>query len=258
LNFGQGDAAASPHLVPALRYAALNGLRRARLKTTGTPLLEQGKLEELIGMGILLYEIEFLGTVKTHDKLASRYGAYKDACKAVKLIKNFKIKGHPIETPFLFLTIVVRPENIRELPEVTAAIIKLQPDRIIYRYAGDVSLSKSVSVIQSCIKQTLNERIWPVLSGFPFCVAQGLEYHCQEVYDRQGVGVFPEPCSQCTFNKICCGLKEGYTETFGCAEIQPIVWHRYSEVINRLSLMDSNLLNRLNDRESPYAGTNSQ
>jgi hypothetical protein len=243
LYFGEGDAAASPHLTPALKAAVIFGLRRVKVKTTGHPLVHGDRLNELIRLGVYLYEIEFLGpNAALHDAIAGRKGAFAEACQATRLIQRTNPRNNIIQSPFLFLTVPICAANLAHLPTITRYLITQHPDRIVYRFTGDVSLTHTLPVVKECLTLALDAMIWPVVSGFPLCVLGGLEYHCQEIYDRQDVYDTHSFCAPCLFTAVCGGVSGNYLETFGAAGLEAVQAHAYAESINRLASMEAVLL----------------
>ncbi|MCE5324349.1 hypothetical protein LLG46_13700 [bacterium] len=248
LYFGEGDAAGSPHVIKALKTASIWGLRRVKLKTTGTPLLQNDRLMELVHAGILLYEIDILGPdAKTHDDIAGRSGAYSDACRAIRSIKQVRPRGFQINELFLFLSVPVFGGNIEHVSAITKEIIKYRPDRVVYKYAGNADYRDSISAIGACIPKLLDAGIWPVLSGFPFCVVGGLEYHCQEIYDRQVVPAIGESCGKCVFSRVCCGMEEELGRTY----LEPVLEHKYADEINKIADMETILLSGKHSIRAP-------
>lgn len=235
LYFGEGDAAGSPHLISTLEFVRTMECRRIKVKTTGTPLLSSDRLNTLINIGVYLFEIECLGpNAGIHDEIAGRKGAFKDMCKSIKAIKWTKLHTSPIKTPFLFITVPVCEQNVMHLMDITNMVLKYDPDRIVFCYAGLPSISKVTTNLRACITYTMLKQVWPVLSGFPFCTLMGLEYHCQEIYDRQILNSFYDFCNGCVMRNVCPGIKEEYLDVFGSAEFKTIRWHPHSEAIKRI------------------------
>jgi hypothetical protein len=92
-------------------------------------------------------------------------------------------------------------------------------------------ISKLMMDLRSACTFLVARQIWPVLSGFPFCTLPGLEYFCQEIYDRQVVREFLPLCQDCVFRAACCGVSLDYVERFGPSEFGAIGWHRYAKEI---------------------------
>ena len=243
IYLGCGDSAAYPELLEFLRSLIFTDIRRIRMKTTGDVLLNEDLYQQVLSFGVVQYEVECLGsTAAAHDRITGIPGSFNTMSAVAKKIRSTHLKNFPIETPFLVISVPVCDANLQDLTAITKMLIEWQPDRVLFRSMGESSFSTVAMELQTCTAECIRNGLWPVLSGFPFCTIPGLEYFCEEVYNRQIHGSPVAACSGCVFEEECCLVPEAYTETFGDGEFDTIQWHRYQneirELASRVSMVD--------------------
>jgi len=243
IYLGCGDSAAYPELVEFLRSLPFSDICRIRMKTTGDALLNEDLFQQLLSFGVVQYEVECLGsTAAAHDRITGIAGSFKTMSAIAKKIRSTQLKNYAVDTPFLVISVPVCDANLQDLSAITKLLIDWRPDRVLFRSMGECSFSSLAMELQTCTAECIRNGLWPVLSGFPFCTIPGLEYFCEEVYNRQIHGSPVAACSGCVFEGECCQVPDAYAETFGEGEFQTIEWHRYQdeikELASRVSMVD--------------------
>ena len=228
LFFGEGNPAEHDAILRVVGLAMFEKVRRIKMKISGP--VAPGLLEKLVALGVHLYEVDCLGAdAAVHDALTGRPGAFATACGIMtRLARPLRSDGARV---FWIMNVPLCEMNAPQVTDLVALAARMRPDRLRFINTGTCSLSRLILDLRAACSLLVAGRIWPVLSGFPFCAVPGLEYFCQELYDPQALREFPGFCNGCILRNACCGVDADYVERFGEGEFKAITWHRYSKEI---------------------------
>jgi hypothetical protein len=204
-----------PELDEVIGLLRVHNFQRLRVQTSGWPLQDGERREQLFKMGVRLFEVRFLSSRPgEHDRLAGRRGSFAAAQAALKQVKKAGEELQGGGPTFLEARLVAGPENLATL-ERTLAEASTWPVHQLAAVPGrqPFSLSQAAAAILRGIEHALAHKRWVYLEKWPACRFPKLELHLRELTRRlEGNKSFPAECQGCPYRIFCAGAPSWFRQ----------------------------------------------
>lgn len=243
--FTGGEVTIRKDLLQLVSYAKSLGFRVIQIQTNGRMLSYHRVCEDLISAGANEFSPALHGHVpECHDFLTQSQGSF---IQTIKGIMNLKRLGQRVLTN----TVITR-SNFRHLPDIAKLLVGLQVDQFQFAFVHPVGNAKRnfqmivprMSMIEMYVKRGLeigiNANTRVMTEAIPYCFMRGFEvYVAEKIIPRTKImeghvtiedythyrltegKAKGQPCTECSYDKVCEGPWKEYPEAFGWDEFLP-------------------------------------